>query len=875
MNYNFALIRNKILLNKLRVILIVSVIALTSCANEKNNVPLSWDKAQWLWHPDVSPMATNRFTYFRNKFHYDGDGEIKAYFAADSIARLYINGEIVRRKVTRYHPSKVRPEEIHLSQYLKNGDNEILILHHNWGDIKNFQRDEIRRGGMMFFAPEIPAIQSNWQTASARHFTEHEQQIIGVIGDLRIRFPLIIDGALRDASLDWQDAIVVDDGPWTLSHDYYPKAQREEFKSVQGLIAAGFIEYPKDFSADANSLRNDVRFPRYMQQATYHPDQSVADQFKNPLNGNEAHITLKAGQTAYVTYDLHVPIHGYPSFELESSTAGVAISFGYGELNVSLYDGSHHVDATTGWIKTEGVVGLFYGDRYLTSGSGRENIEIPEERTARYMTVHFTAVEDTTITLHKLGIVKSQYPVDWSGSFDAEDEIIDQIIALSKIHAEITMSDVYIDTPGREDGQWLEDIRLRALLAQSWADDIDLRYLTLAHSQESSINGGRFLSFAPQSFIDLVAWDWGMQWITILHDHLKWIAMTDPKDAKIKADYFADALNRYVDLLLGKLDEKGLFRANEMFADIRVGSHVEQSEDVSVITHAWLIKRLQQAIDIAIWSDIEDADIGRWTDARERMIAAFHDHLVVSGDIPYAADVLYADENRLEGKSQAAQLSAIEAGLFEKDHASELLSLFFPAPAGQAPETITPWNNPTYLYRSIKALSDHRMGERAMAHLKWRQSPYLPGSPDNLTPENLQGPFGGPLPEYYVRHEDIGLEPDVVNTAQPGDPTGSHGWGAVGMTWLHDSVLGVSWGRAGFDDQTLTIAPVDVGKENISGTVMTPWGEVVIKISGNILNVTLPAGTKARVKVDCKTCKQAGDYVLVDGNASHTFELDR
>jgi hypothetical protein len=875
LTYNSSLIRDRISLKKMWCILIFSLLALTSCASENKVEPLSWDQAKWFWHPDVDPMATNHFTYFQNKFHYDGDGEIKAYFSADAIARLYINGEIVRRKVTRYHPSKVRPEEIQLSKYLKNSENEILIMHHNWGDIKNFQRDEIRRGGMMFFAPDIPALQSNWKTARARHFTEHEQQIIGVIGDLRIRFPLIIDGALRDAPLDWQEAVVVDDGPWTLSHDYYPKGQHEEFKSVQSLIAAGYIEYPEDFIADANSLKNDVRFPRFMQQATYHPDQLVADQFQNFLNGSEARITLKEGQTAYVSYDLHVPIHGYPSFELESNTEGVAVSFGYGELNVSPYDGSHHVDATTGWIKTEGVVGPFYGDRYLTSGIGREIVEIPEERTARYMTVHFTALEDSTITLHKLGIVKSQYPVDWRGSFDAEDEIIDQIIALSKIHAEITMSDVYIDTPGREDGQWLEDIRLRALLAQSWAGDIDLRYLTLAHSQESSIDGGRFLSFAPQSFIDLVAWDWGMQWITMLHDHLKWIAMTDQKDAKVKADYFADVLKRYVDLLLGQLDEKGLFRANEMFADIRVGSHVKQPEDVSVITHTWLIKRLQQAIEIATWFDIEGADIKRWTDAREKMIVAFHDHLVVIGDIPYAADVLYADENRLEGRSQAAQLSAIEAGLFEKDHASELLSLFFTTPVGQAPETVTPWNNPTYLYRSIKALSDLGMGELAMAHLKWRQCPYLPGSPDNLTPENLQGPFGGPLPEYYVRHEDIGLELGEVNTAQPCDPTGSHGWGAVGMTWLHDSVLGVTWGKAGFDDQMLTIEPVDVGKENISGIVITPWGEVVIEISENILNVTLPNGTIAKVKAACETCKQAGDYVLVDGGARHTLELDR
>ena len=475
----------------------ICMVSLNSCVNDRSKNPLSWDQAQWIWHPDVASDATNRCTYFRNHFEYNGDHEIKAYFTADATARLYINGKIIRRKVTRYHPSKVRPEEIHLSKYLQQGENEILVLHHNWGDIKNFQRDEIRRAGMMFFAPDVPELQSGWKAAKAQHFTEHEQQIIGVTGGLRIRFPLIIDGSQMNEPLDWRNAVDVENGPWTMSHDIYPKAQREEFKAVQSLIAAGMIEYPAEFKLSEYNLRNDVRFPAYMNQAAYNPKPSLASQFEKLLKAGSAQFSLKAGQTAFVTYDFHVPIHGYPSFEVESDKPGVALSFGYGELNVSLLDGSHHVNAETGWIKTDGVVGQFYGDRYITSGNKHEIIEIPEERTERYITVHFTAVEDTSITLHKLGIVKSQYPVDWRGSFDANDEIIDQIITLSKIHAEVTMSDVYVDTPGREDGQWLEDTRLRALIAESWTGNIDLRYLTLAHSQESRVGKGKFLSFAP------------------------------------------------------------------------------------------------------------------------------------------------------------------------------------------------------------------------------------------------------------------------------------------------------------------------------------------------------------------------------------------
>jgi hypothetical protein len=166
------------------------------------------------------------------------------------------------------------------------------------------------------------------------------------------------------------------------------------------------------------------------------------------------------------------------------------------------------------------------------------------------------------------------------------------------------------------------------------------------------------------------------------------------------------------------------------------------------------------------------------------------------------------------------------------------------------------------------------MGERAIAHLKWRMGPYLPGSLNNSTPKLLQGPFGGPLPEYFVRHEDIDLAPNVINTAQPIDPSGSHGWGAVGMVWVHDSVLGVFWGKDGFEDQMLTIEPKYIGKEYFSGTVVTPLGEILIEKSGKTLSITLPTGAKAKVNGNCENCKKHGEYVFLEGAMMHKITLD-
>ena len=42
------------------------------------------------------------------------------------------------------------------------------------------------------------------------------------------------------------------------------------------------------------------------------------------------------------------------------------------------------------------------------------------------------------------------------GTLETGDADMDAIIQLSLFHAMVTMSDVYVDCPGREDGAWIE-----------------------------------------------------------------------------------------------------------------------------------------------------------------------------------------------------------------------------------------------------------------------------------------------------------------------------------------------------------------------------------------------------------------------------------
>jgi len=122
------------------------------------------------------------------------------------------------------------------------------------------------------------------------------------------------------------------------------------------------------------------------------------------------------------------------------------------------------------------------------------------------------------------------------------------------------------------------------------------------------------------------------------------------------------------------------------------------------------------------------------------------------------------------------------------------------------------------MYRALRALSDHGFGEIAARHFLERYRPYLPD---------------GPLPEYFLPLK-----------AQPPDATGSHGWAAVPLLWLHDTVLGVRLQKAGGD--VLAWQPRYVGWPKVAGTTMTPQGacEVTIDWKKRKFEIRPPDGVK-------------------------------
>jgi hypothetical protein len=250
-----------------------------------------------------------------------------------------------------------------------------------------------------------------------------------------------------------------------------------------------------------------------------------------------------------------------------------------------------------------------------------------------------------------------------------------------------------------------------------------------------------------------------------------------------------------------RADGDGLLTGEASFADIRISRRADagRGERESAV-NAWHYGYLRKAAIVANAIGRSDT-AAKWSAFAARIRTAFARFIAKAGNDTWIAEVWSPQVGPIDTYGQGATASAVFHGLLDAEVAKAALTSAFPAPDGSPPQGVHRWNNPTYAHRVLTILCEHGFGQIAAAHLAERYAPYLPD---------------GPLPEYFLPN------------AQPDDPTGSHGWAAVPLLWLHESVLGVRITKPG--GELLTWRPCDVGWNRSCGTTMTPRGVCDVQI---------------------------------------------
>ena len=768
-------------------------------------------KLSFIWRSEVTQPVPNTWTWFRREFEWKPKQGTKLRFAADPTARLWINGEVVTARVMRFCSPQITVEEFDVAPYLRPGKNVAVVLHHWWG-VPTFQRSPGGDAGIAIDSPFLRA-DSQWQWRDGEEFLHHQRQIIG-LATSRVRFPVVIDTRLEqidvhepgfDAS-GWPMAKAKKSAAWS-SPTMKETPPLERIQAwPKTIFASGFIERPDPSGAPYP----EVPMSWQGMHATYEPTPKALTASADWLRKCEGSAELHGGREGYVTLDFGKPLHGYVKLEIEDAPTGATVDFLYGELRVNPYNGET-VLRPDGSIDSEFIVGAPFGDRVVLRG-GRQTIEIPEERTWRWLQLIWRSPEKS-IRLRSVSVMTSQHPAPLKGRFSGGPDEIPTLIELCIDHARVTMSDTYVDTPGREDGQWLEDIQYRAQLAAQWFGDVHLRQVCIRHAAESQMPNGRFRAFGPDGHLDQwVQWlDWGLVWTGILYDDWIWTGETD----RVRA-YF-DNLVRFHELAHTQTNADGLLMDRLSVGDIKTARRANfDSGEMESTPNSWYHGFLLNAVAMA-------RAIGRkreaavWEQRAAALRKGFGRFITKSRQGRAVCDVWSPQQGPLS-IGQGSTLSAVFYGIVPESGKRELLLSAFDRRDGSPPKGVVRWNNPTYMYRALRALSDHGLGEIAARHFLERYRPYLPD---------------GPLPEYFLPLKQ-----------QPTDATGSHGWAAVPLMWLHDTVLGVRLQKPGGD--VLAWQPKYVGWPKVAGITMTPQGacEVDIDWKKRSFEIRPPAGVK-------------------------------
>jgi hypothetical protein len=206
------------------------------------------------------------------------------------------------------------------------------------------------------------------------------------------------------------------------------------------VLAAGPLQPKQPLSSDPYSISKGIG------SATYRRDDTLTAAVSASLAaGTPARLSAPAGSSLFITVDFQQPRHGYPVLQLgPDTTAGVVIDFGYTEKAFDLYSGDDFV-ALTGWINPEGIVGTGYADRFTTQSSA-QSVELPDERTARWMTLNVHFLQDGVVSFEKIAFQTWMFPAaagpdNGMGFFECGDDEMNMIVNLSLIHAGISMSD--------------------------------------------------------------------------------------------------------------------------------------------------------------------------------------------------------------------------------------------------------------------------------------------------------------------------------------------------------------------------------------------------------------------------------------------------
>ena len=465
-------------------------------------------QAEWIWYQ--KPVGEkNCFVLFRKSFQLEQAAQAAtALITADSRYKLYINGQYIGRGPVRYKPSHIFFDQYDVASRLAAGRNTIAVLAHFFGEPTEqylvgkegflFEMTAKTNGGQQLTVGS----DKTWKAFRATAWDPKAPREYWAQG-----FVEILD--FRQLPEDWA-GVNFDDSHWGQSYVIGPPPQEPWTNLVPRLIPQ-LLEKPTrpvmllrvGEVQDSPPAEYGMVGPQ-MQAEAILPVETV--QVKNPvhlLDGSGEPTTIvtpRPGRSATLVLDFGRELAAMPSIEVEG-VGGAEVDIGFGEF---LRDGKPVVVRKVATFPPSKTVdrlilrdGLQSWERFFYTGF-------------RYIQLTFRKCQKP-VKVRYAGATLTHYPFEDRGHFRCSDPLLNQVWEVGQYTTKCCTSDVYVDCPWREKGQWVEMVTPMVSHVCFGAQEVAEQYLrTLAISQDSE---GRLWIPYPSSYYteipDQSMW-WGM-----------------------------------------------------------------------------------------------------------------------------------------------------------------------------------------------------------------------------------------------------------------------------------------------------------------------------------------------------------------------------
>ncbi len=412
-------------------------------------------RAHWIWAAGDGKRP-NAHYYFRRAFRLEhGVGDARVFITADTRYLLYVNGVRVGRGAPQSKPYFQYYDEHPVGALLRQGENCIAVIGYHQGTLTD------TRGGLLAELVDekgqvLAATDCSWRVAPAEAWTQDTRC---EPGNKMTPFQEFFDARLFPEGWDrtgfddagWAPATRFDVPP---AHHTCPFSRlvprdipqlRETpirpagIQRIEESTELAARKHATDLSIGLSQVGTPLRHTRMENLDALCSGDGVA-----VVQGSTSHVGQTYCAARYspaVVFDFGRIVTAFTELEIEAE-AGVVVEMGYAER---LVDGYVNI-----------ALECPFADRYTTK-DGRQRFRTFSWRAFRYLKIRFRGC-DKPMTLHAVRAVESTYPYEDRGGFESSDETLNAVFRISRETIRLCSNECLMDTPYREQAQWLGDV---------------------------------------------------------------------------------------------------------------------------------------------------------------------------------------------------------------------------------------------------------------------------------------------------------------------------------------------------------------------------------------------------------------------------------